>query len=100
MPICIYCFAHITFNMSDKDIQISEPCDRLGVEGQGESQDENLVCQGQEAKVKDRSVCPRTFTERGRGYHIDRFDSSPFVDKRQLYLPFLIKHMRCSVLRY
>ena len=57
--------------MSDKDIQISESYDRLGVEGQGESQDENLVCQGQEVRVKDRSVRPRTFTERGREYHID-----------------------------
>ena len=62
--------------MNDKDIQITEPYESLGVEGQGESEDENLVCQGQEVRVKDRSVRPRAFTERGRGYHIDRLTKS------------------------
>ena len=49
--------------MSDKDIQISEPYERLGVEGQGKSQD---------ARVKDSSARLRIFTEKGREYHIDR----------------------------
>ena len=84
--------------MSDTDIQITEPYEILGVKGQGESEDENLVCQGQDVTVKDRSVRPRTFTERGREYHIDRLTKS--FRQHQLYLPFLMKHMRCSVMRY
>ena len=35
-----------------------------------------MVCQGQDVRVKDRSVRPRTFTERGRGCHIDRLTKS------------------------